>query len=671
MKDGAPFFVHGDCPREQTGAGRVYNDTMGGNGITTQRRGDAEAAESADDLLRRIRELEKENARLAHELTRKVTGYGLQWIDCPEAFDTESENRIPVLKEVAEKEIKNADGKPTHILIEGDNYHALTCLNFTHRGKIDVIYIDPPYNTGEDFTYCDKRFLDKYPNGELIGKDHALRHSTWLSFMCKRLKLAKSLLRDNGAIFISINEDEYANLRLLCDKIFDERNYIATFTVRVRHEDRILKGDKPIHETTEFLLMYQRSHSFKIQKREVDNSDPSEYRYRVKELIDSPEVIEMGGKNVCVFRPGQYEIEEVSPSFKNLKKINIRGSIKRGNSSGRFHMTHLEPLKDAFNVLYKVEGIGDDGLGYRYFLSRSSANRANGFYFQGEPLERADIREIPYPNNMDMEEAFNAVGTEGGVPFDGGKKPIDFIKMMMVIAGVEKNKNATILDFFAGSGSTLHAICDMNGDDGLRSAIIVQSADATFEIKNGIERSKKGCENAYNGGFKRIVDITRKRAENVIQGYCDTTGRNVTGFGGSLKYYRTAFVGKHGCTEALDEDRDELAENAGTMLALAEGTLEAVAAPDGAAKLWRHYTDGAHRHTLVYQSSDYAGYPSLSEEADRIRCADAEARLVVYAYTIGGDVAQFENEFDGGLDRLELKPIPEPILQIYRSLNGE
>ena len=622
-------------------------------------------------LQKRVRDIERENARLAHELTLKMDKYGLYWIDCPEAFDAESENKIPVLEEVEDKEIRNKDGKPTHILIEGDNYHVLTCLNFTHRGKIDVIYIDPPYNTGEDFTYCDKRFLEEYPNGELIRKDHPLRHSAWLSFMSKRLKLAKRLLRDNGAIFISINEDEYANLRLLCDKIFDEKNYVATFTIRVRHEDRILKGDKPIHETTEFLLMYQRSSAFRIQKREVDNSDPSEYRYVIKELIGNPETRMMGGKKVCVFRPGEYEIEVVPSSFCNLKKINIRGSIKRGNSSGRFHMTYLEPLKNEFNVLYKVEGIGDDGLGYRYFLSRSGANRANGFYFQGEPLERQDVREIPYPNYMDMEEAFNAVGTEGGVPFDGGKKPIAFIQKIMTIAGVLRNDDATILDFFAGSGSTLHAIAAMNGVNGRRTAIIVQNADKTYQFKNGKEVALKGSENAFNGGFRHIVDITYRRARNVMCGYVDSSGRNVSGLGGSLKYYRTAFVGKHGSKDALDEDRDELAANAGTMLAMAENTLEAVAVPKKAAKFWRHYSDGAHRHTFVYQSADYKRYKALSDTADKIRKSDPEAQLVVYAYTIGGSVDQFENEFDGGMSRLTLKPIPEPILQIYRTVNGD
>jgi len=118
------------------------------------------------------------------------------------------------LTEVKEKAIKNKDGKPTHILIEGDNYHSLTCLNYTHKNKIDLIYIDPPYNTGSDgFRYKDKRVLDKYPDGSEVPKDHPLRHSYWLSFMSKRLELAKDLLSDSGLIFISIDDNELAQLK--------------------------------------------------------------------------------------------------------------------------------------------------------------------------------------------------------------------------------------------------------------------------------------------------------------------------------------------------------------------------------------------------------------------------------------------------------------------------
>jgi len=129
-------------------------------------------------------------------------------------------NALPVLKEVKGKEIKTDPSKPTNILIEGDNYHALSVLNYTHQGKIDVIYIDPPYNTGnKDFKY----------NDDYVDKEDAYRHSKWLSFMGKRLRLAKNLLKDDGVIFISIGEDEIAQLKLLCNEIFGEQNYITNF----------------------------------------------------------------------------------------------------------------------------------------------------------------------------------------------------------------------------------------------------------------------------------------------------------------------------------------------------------------------------------------------------------------------------------------------------------
>ena len=139
--------------------------------------------------------------------------YGLIWDEekTKEQFEKESENAVPVLKEVKGKEIKTDLAKPTNILIEGDNYHALSVLNYTHQGKIDVIYIDPPYNTGnKDFRY----------NDNYVDKEDVYRHSKWISFMSKRLRLGKNLLSNTGVIFISIDDNEIAQLKLLCDEIF-------------------------------------------------------------------------------------------------------------------------------------------------------------------------------------------------------------------------------------------------------------------------------------------------------------------------------------------------------------------------------------------------------------------------------------------------------------------
>lgn len=194
------------------------------------------------ELQERIKYLEELLAATTNRIKKEK--YGLVWLDVPEDFE-QAENKIQVLQEIREKRITGDPDKPQHVLIEGDNYHALTCLNYTHKEKVDIIYIDPPYNTGsEGFRYQDKRVLNKFPDGTEIPKDHPLRHSSWLSFMQRRLSLAYPLLKPEGALFISINEEEYAQLKMLCDHIFLESNYLTTFTVKVRHEDRILKGDK-------------------------------------------------------------------------------------------------------------------------------------------------------------------------------------------------------------------------------------------------------------------------------------------------------------------------------------------------------------------------------------------------------------------------------------------
>ena len=148
-------------------------------------------------------QLENEVVRLNKKIAKyeaielKQNRFGLVWLDVPEAFEDDVENKLPILEEVPKLSIKSKGDKPTHLLIEGDNYHALTCLNYTHKGKIDVIYIDPPYNTGSDgFKYKDKRFLNEFPDGTPVEIDHPLRHSYWLSFMKKRLELCSELLSE-------------------------------------------------------------------------------------------------------------------------------------------------------------------------------------------------------------------------------------------------------------------------------------------------------------------------------------------------------------------------------------------------------------------------------------------------------------------------------------------
>ena len=152
-------------------------------------------------------------------LLRSHKKYGLVWEDKVEDVEERLRDQLPVLREAKDKYILSDDPEaPNHIIIEGDNLEALTALSYTHEGKIDVIYIDPPYNTGnKDFVY----------NDSYVDSEDSYRHSKWLSFMNKRLKIAKRLLSDRGVIFISIDDNEQAQLKLLCDEIFGKTNFIA------------------------------------------------------------------------------------------------------------------------------------------------------------------------------------------------------------------------------------------------------------------------------------------------------------------------------------------------------------------------------------------------------------------------------------------------------------
>lgn len=145
--------------------------------------------------------------------------YGLVWEEHEEAVDVMMRTHIPVFSEVADKEITSVPNGPYNFILEGDNLHSLRLLEKTHAGKVDVIYIDPPYNTGgTEFRYEDA----------IVVKEDGFRHSKWISFMKNRLSIARNLMSDNGIIFISIDDNEVAPLIMLCDEIFGQENHVET-----------------------------------------------------------------------------------------------------------------------------------------------------------------------------------------------------------------------------------------------------------------------------------------------------------------------------------------------------------------------------------------------------------------------------------------------------------
>ena len=188
---------------------------------------------------------------IENALTEKK--YGLVWEKHSERVDEMLKTHISVFSEAQEKKIIANEEEVYNFLIEGDNLHSLKLLEKTHKGKIDIIYIDPPYNRGKnDFRY----------NDDYIVKEDGYKHSKWLSFMSERLIIAKELLNDKGLIFISIDDNEIAQLRLLMDEIYGESNFINSFIWKRNSSVKTEKDKFTIN--TEYVLLYAKSSQFEL-----------------------------------------------------------------------------------------------------------------------------------------------------------------------------------------------------------------------------------------------------------------------------------------------------------------------------------------------------------------------------------------------------------------------
>lgn len=366
--------------------------------------------------------------------------------------------------------IPNLDEQCDGVIVQGDNFHVLNLLQERYRDQVKCIYIDPPYNTGTDgFIYKD-----------------GYSHASWLSMIESRLMVAKNYQKRDSSIFISINEEEINNLSYLMRSIYEAGRYLSTYAVRVRHDNRILKGDKDVHEVYEFLLGYGATYEFKPAKRIKDNTSYDEYEWNVEFLSEASERCVLDGKDVEVYYPGTYRIIRHEGNPTGCKRISVRGALREGNSSGRFYVAFLEPNAHNFaGKMFKVSGMGSDAFGYRCFwVPDVESGRKNGDYFQGVPLDRKEELEIPYPNMLDFEKEFNDCADEGGVEFRNGKKPVAFLRHIFMLSKVDGVSDSVVLDFFGGSGSSAHAVIDLNRDDlnkfgqlGKRKYILVEMGE--------------------------------------------------------------------------------------------------------------------------------------------------------------------------------------------------
>ena len=552
-------------------------------------------------------------AELIREIKRlkKRKKYGLAWEDKHENVVELCKDKLPVVKEIKSKEIITDKSKPVNLLIEGDNYHALSVLNYTHNKAIDVIYIDPPYNTGsKDFIF----------NDHYVDKEDAYRHSKWLSFMEKRLKLARNLLKPVGAIFISIDERELAQLKLLCDELFvREDNKLAIISVVNNWKGR--SDDRHFATANEFLLIYSRDESrVNIFGFELDKEKLKEYSFKDEFGLYKPIPLKKTGKGWRrKDRPNMFYPIYYNSRTNKISLEKNRGFIeilpKRGGEDGRWRWG-----KETFLKLMNTEIVIKQTRNGSYNVyTKMRLSGENGTRTLKPKTVWIDPR---YDTSKGADLLKSVLHKDLG---DFNPKPLEYIKDILKISA---EKNSIILDFMAGSGTTGHAVLELNKEDGGTRQFIL-------------------CTNNENN---ICSDFCYPRMKNVIKGYRNLKDKRVKGLDGNLKYFKTDFVD----AEPTDKNKKKLTEQATEMLCIKEGTFEQVL---------------NRKHFKIFKNSDhYTGiiFDQLAIPEFKKAIKDIKGKFSVYVFSLSDET--FDEEFADVKQKIKLSPIPEAILRVYRRI---
>lgn len=576
-------------------------------------------------LKQKIEELEgltnEEKSELI-KLLRSQKKYGLVWEDKPEDAEQRMVSKQPVLVEVPERAIISEDAEaPNHILIEGDNLEALTALSYTHAGMIDVIYIDPPYNTGnKDFVY----------NDSFVDKEDGYRHSKWLSFMNKRLKIAKNLLSDKGVIFISIDDNEQAPLKMLCDEIFVERNFVAKFDWRKKTG---ANDAKDIAVITESVLLYSNSKVLAVE-REIWNRD--EGSRNMKRFKFTDEFVETRGKYYLdtLDRGGLQYSDSMNYGIEapdgGLIYPNGRSEFVNDGWIWKWGKDKVKwGLENKFLEFVKSKKSSGSKYTIKYKVYENVDNEGNIRKKVGRAFTNFILEPINQQGNSELMALF------GEVPFSN-PKPLGLLQYLLNTIAI---KDVTVLDFFAGSGTTLHATMQLNAEDGgHRKCILVTNNE------NGI------CEN-----------VTYERNRRVIQGYTTPKGEDVPGLTrNNLRYYKTKFVPR----DKSPKNLRRLMELSTDMLCIHNDTYieKTFAGKRINNKIARYFesNDGSKRILVIYLDEAIQAMVELIKREATMK----KAKLMVYVFSPNGYA--YDDDFEDVADKVKLCAIPDAILNAYR-----
>ena len=546
---------------------------------------------SREDLIKTIQKLE----------SRKK--YGLIWDEekVKEQFEKDAENALPVLKEISSKEIKDKDAsKPVNIFIEGDNYHALSVLNFTHQGKIDVIYIDPPYNTGsKDWKY----------NNDYVDDTDTFKHSKWVSFMNKRLVLARNLLKETGVLICTIDENEHATLGLLLSEIFPNSEIVC---VTIVHNPGGIQGKNfsYCHEYAYFV--YPRGGTY-ISNVKRDDIAPTPLRDWGKENSKRE-----GAKN-CFY-----------PILVKNKAIIGFGDVCGASFHPKKSNVHK---KDGTIEIYPID---KNGVERKWRFSRQSIDGIKDELIcqeiRGELVILRDKRDYRWKTVWtDAKYNANVYGTQMVNKFV--KTPFPFPKSLYAVEDCLRAcihpKDGIILDFFAGSGTTGHAVLALNKEDGGQRKFIL-------------------CTNNESGIAETIC---YPRIKRVIEGHEDFP--DITKIPASLKYFKTKFIKKR---SNGDDFKTRITNECTEMLCLREGVFDEIKKTNRY-RIFRH----GDKTLAVYYSLTRASLPVLKKELDKIG-----GEKTLYCFTLD-PVGLSKTEF-AGWHGVTLEPIPQKILDVYKQI---
>ncbi len=562
--------------------------------------------------------------------------YGLVWDKEkePEQIVVDCDKMIPILSEIKEKNIDN--GGIDNIIIEGDNFHSLSVLNYTHKEQIDIIYIDPPYNTGKkDFIYNDK----------FIDLDDGYRHSKWLNFMEKRLKLSKQLLKETGVIFISIDDNEFAQLKLLCDKVFGESNFISMLSIENNPKGR--KNSNFVSISNEYCLIYakDKSSTYFIENIPKTTSDLTQ--------DEDGNYVHNGGRRILV---GEQSFNNPVQKFNSDKHYTVY--YRKNDNSIEFKKE--KSLKDIDKNL-----IND---GYERYCSYNGDNFVLNTYSQNKLKELYEANALDFKNNKIYEKNYSttiriksmvvnrkydavvnnnvvkdyqidvkttSAGTElknifgtTSTPFDNPKN----VGLLKLLISLIENKDALVLDFFAGSGTTAQAVMELNEEDGGNRKFII-------------------CTNNEN---KICEDVTYPRCSTIITGKRKDGSKYSNGKKATLKYYKTEFVDNIGTRDQLYYD---LTEKCIPMLCVKGNTFNKVT---------------SNNEFAIFTNNDKTKYSCIYFDIFGLKyddfinkIKDIKEEKLLYIFTLG-DYINTDNLKD--IDNYIIEPIPYKIVELYKKI---